>query len=84
MQEAGELGEPWVKVLLTKDYSQLSLAERVAMLSTLVHLTIDGPTIRNTLESRQEEAAKVRKQMWEEARVNHSGLTLANPGIFDL
>lgn len=63
-----------MKTLLTTDYSQLSLAERAAMLNALVHLVIEGPTIRNTLESRQEEAGRVRKQMWEEARVGFHGV----------
>ena len=62
-------GEVWVQTLLTKDYKDLDLAERGAILAALTHLTLDGPTMRNTLEARQEEASRVRKQMWEEARV---------------
>ena len=65
-----EVGEPWLKVLLTKDYAQTTLDERVAMLTSLVHLTVDGPTIRNNLELRLEEQGKVRKKMWEDARVS--------------
>ena len=61
-------GEPWVQSLLTRDYGELGVAERLQILVALTHLTLDGPTLRNTLEARQEEAGRVRKQMWEEAR----------------
>ena len=61
-------------MLLTKDYAQTTLDERVAMLTSLVHLTVDGPTIRNNLELRLEEQGKVRKKMWEDARVRVQNL----------
>ena len=64
-------GEAWVQLLLAKDYKDLDFAERATILAALTHLTLDGPTLRNTLEARQEEASRVRKQMWEEARVCH-------------
>lgn len=63
-------GEAWVQTLLSKDYRDLDTAERATILAALTHLTIDGPTLRNTLEARHEEAGRVRKQMWEEARVS--------------
>jgi len=36
-----------------------------------VHLALDGPAVRASLEGRIEEAQRVRKQMWEEAKVIH-------------
>lgn len=71
-------GEFWVQLLLTKDYKDLDLAERTTILAALTHLTLDGPTIRNTLEARQEEASRIRKQMWEEARVDSIPLTFCS------
>lgn len=65
-----EAGEPWVAALKSQSYGQLGLNERILMLAALVHLTLDGPTLRNTLEARLEEAGRVRKQMWEDARVS--------------
>lgn len=57
--------------LLTREYGDLEVAERLRILVALTHLTLEGPTLRNTLEARQEEAGRVRKQMWEEARVHY-------------
>ena len=39
------------------------------ILWTLVNLALDGPAVRAALEGRTEEAQRIRKQMWEEARV---------------
>ncbi len=36
-----------------------------------MHLALDGPAVRASLEGRIEEAQRVRKQMWEEAKVIH-------------
>lgn len=60
-----------MQTLLTKDYKDLDLGERATILAALIHLTLDGPTLRNTLEARQEEASRIRKQMWEESRVGY-------------
>ena len=68
--QAKAAGEAWVRALQTREYRSLSLLERVAMLKALVHLTLDGPTLRNTLEARLEESQRVRKQMWEDSRVS--------------
>ena len=66
-----EAGEGWVRSLQAQEYSELSLDERLTIMAALTHLMIEGPTLRNTLEARLEEAGRVRKQMWEEARVGH-------------
>ena len=39
------------------------------ILWTLVNLALDGPAVRAALEGRIEEAQRIRKQMWEEAKV---------------
>lgn len=44
----------------------------MAILSTLVHLALEGPSVRATLEQRLEEVAQVRRFMWEEAKVRAS------------
>jgi len=36
-----------------------------------VLLALDGPAVRASLEGRIEEAQRVRKQMWEEAKMTH-------------
>lgn len=62
-------GVPWVSDLLTKDYATLPLATRVEILSTLVQLALESPSARMVMEERVNAAARIRKQMWEEARV---------------
>ena len=37
-----------------------------------MHLALDGPAVRASLDGRIEEAQRVRKQMWEEAKVIHA------------
>lgn len=62
-------GLPWITELLTKDYGDLSLGTRVDILTTLVQLALDSPSARIIMEERVAAAARIRKQMWEEARV---------------
>ena len=63
-------GESWLQHLKTQDYDELSFEQRVNILWTLVNLALDGPTVRAALEGRTEEAQRIRKQMWEEAKVS--------------
>lgn len=71
------MGEAWVEALKHNNYSDMDLLQRITILAALVHLTIDGPTVRNTLEARLEEAVRVRKQMWEEAKVRCKSSSIA-------
>eukprot|EP00884_Botryococcus_braunii_P016830 jgi/Botrbrau1/3830/Bobra.0183s0056.2 len=63
-----EEGAAWVRALEVGEYGDLAIEQRVAILSTLVHLALDGPSVRATLEQRLEEVARVRRFMWEEAK----------------
>ncbi len=65
----GEEGAAWVHLLASQEYGSLPLEERCSALSLLVHTLLDRPTIRSQLEYRRDEADRVRKQLWEEARV---------------
>lgn len=47
----------------------MTFEQRVAALKTLVHMALDGPAVRATLEARIEEGQRIRKQMFEEAKV---------------
>ena len=49
------------------------------ILWTLVNLALDGPTVRAALEARTEEAQRIRKQMFEEAKVFHRDQTVSGP-----
>ena len=40
-------GEEWVAALKGRDYDELALSQRVALLSALCHLAIDCPTVRS-------------------------------------
>lgn len=64
-----DVGETWLLHLKTHEYDELSFEQRVNILWTLINLALDGPAVRSTLDSRTEEAQRIRKQMWEEARV---------------
>ena len=64
-----DVGESWLQHLKTHEYDQLSFEQRVDILWTLMNLALDGPAVRAALEARTEEAQRIRKQMWEEARV---------------
>ncbi len=49
---------------------------RVAAVVALMHLALDGPSVRTCLDSRLEEAQRVRKAMWDEAKVGFLRLSL--------
>lgn len=51
------------------EYSGLTLEMRMAALVALVHLALDGHSVRACLDSRLEEAQRVRKAMWDDAKV---------------
>ena len=68
-QGKADVGESWLQHLKTDEYDELSFEQRVNILWTMVNLALDGPTVRAALEGRTEEAQRIRKQMWEEARV---------------
>ena len=50
------------------EYDELPLEARVAALTALVHLALEGPSVRACLDGRLEEAQRVRKLMWEDAK----------------
>ena len=64
----------WLVALERGGYQQLSLEQRVELLCTLVHMAIDGPSVRAAIETRSEEAQRIKKQMWEEAKVRMDGM----------
>ncbi|KAL3160990.1 hypothetical protein ABBQ38_009379 [Trebouxia sp. C0009 RCD-2024] len=64
-----DAGESWLQHLKTHEYDELSFEQRVNILWTLVNLALDGPSVRAALEARTEEAQRIRKQMFEEAKV---------------
>jgi len=68
-QSKADAGESWLQHLKAHEYDDLSFEQRVNVLRTLVHLALDGPAVRASLDGRIEEAQRVRKQMWEEAKV---------------
>lgn len=59
-----------MRALEMGEYGDLTIEQRVTILSTLVQLALDGPSVRSTLEQRLEEVARVRRFMWEEAKVH--------------
>ena len=65
-------GAPWVAALEHAEYDELSLEARVAALSALVHLALEGPSVRACLDGRLEEAQRVRKLMWEDAKARRA------------
>ena len=54
--------------LETCEYGELSMEMRVAAVVALMHLALDGPSVRTCLDGRLEEAQRVRKAMWDEAK----------------
>ena len=63
-------GHSWLQHLKTCEYDDLSFEERVNVLRTLTHLALDGPAVRAALDGRIEEAQRIRKQMYEDAKVS--------------
>jgi len=63
--------EPWLQALMTHDYESLSLVDRLAALSFLVNLVVNGPTVRAKLDERSEQGAKLKKALLEEVKVSH-------------
>jgi hypothetical protein len=67
-RDEAHLGESWVAALRDGDYDALPLSERVHMLSSLCQLAVESPTVREILDRRLEEQAKIRRQTWEDAK----------------
>lgn len=72
LQNKAEVGEAWLQLLKTHEYDHLTFEQRVGTLKTLVHMALDGPAVRATIEARIEESQRIRKQMFEEAKVRHA------------
>ena len=81
VQEKVDAGESWLQQLKTREYDDLSFEQRVNVLRTLAHLALDGPTVRASLEGRIEEAQRIRKQMWEEAKVRMQCFFISNDSL---
>lgn len=56
--------------LESQEYEALGMGERLHVLGLLVRAVLDGPTLRACLDMRIEETQRIRKQMFEEARVS--------------
>lgn len=65
-------GAAWVRQLDTHEYEDLGLEVRLDILATLVACVLEGPTLRACLDMRLEENQRIRRQMFEEARVRPS------------
>ncbi|XWS54133.1 hypothetical protein CRYUN_Cryun10bG0062400 [Craigia yunnanensis] len=63
-------GELWVQGLMERDYSDLSVEERLNALVALISMGIEGNSIRVVLEERLETANALKKQMWAEAQLD--------------
>ncbi len=57
--------------LETCEYGELSMEMRMTAIVALMHLALDGPSVRTCLDGRLEEAQRVRKSMWDEAKACH-------------
>lgn len=44
-EDEGHTAEPWIAMLLEKDYDELPLEHRLAALSFLINLVVNGPTV---------------------------------------
>ncbi|EIE24672.1 hypothetical protein COCSUDRAFT_46901 [Coccomyxa subellipsoidea C-169] len=55
-------GEPWVTALETCEYGELSMEMRMAAIVALMHLALDGPSVRTCLDGRLEEAQRAEKR----------------------
>ncbi|KAK9817548.1 hypothetical protein WJX74_003802 [Apatococcus lobatus] len=64
-----EGGAAWITQLAEQDYDAFPLEQRLDVLQTLVHAAMEGPSVRLCLELRLEESQRIRKQMWDEAKV---------------
>ena len=74
-----EGGAAWISHLAEQDYDAFPLEQRLDVLQTLVHAALEGPSVRLCLEHRLEEAQRIRKQMWEEAKVCNAPQSLPEP-----
>ncbi len=70
MLQGREDGFDWISKLAEQDYDQITLEQRLEILQTLVHAVMEGPSVRCCLDHRLEESQRIRKQMWEEAKVS--------------
>lgn len=60
---------PWVTALKHGPYDSLGLAQRLQGLTWLCGIVGEGLGVRNLLEAREREAAALKKQLLEDARV---------------
>jgi hypothetical protein len=62
----------WAAALKHGGYDSLSLQQRLEALLWLAGVVNEGPGVRGRLEAREREAAALRKQLLEDARVSGS------------
>lgn len=67
--EVEHSGEPWINALMDRDYQDLGFYDRLAALSTLCNMALDGPTIRSCLDARLENQSIHTKRKEMEERV---------------
>ena len=75
-QASGKHGRPWLAALARGGYGALTVQERVAALSDLVHLVLDAPSARACLDARLEEGMRLRRRKWDDNRVRKHGHAL--------
>lgn len=61
---------PWVRALKHGPYNSLDLSQRLQALSWLCGIVGEGLGVRNLLDAREREAAALKKQLLEDARVS--------------
>jgi hypothetical protein len=60
----------WLQQLMYEDYSRLDVGDKLAALSFLISIVLNGPTVRAKLDEREEQAAKLKKMLLEEVKVS--------------
>lgn len=75
-----EAGAAWISQLAEHDYDDFTLEQRLELVHLLVHAVMEGPSVRLCLEHRLEESQRIRKQMWEEAKVQLTSWNLISWG----
>ncbi|KAK2079154.1 hypothetical protein QBZ16_002845 [Prototheca wickerhamii] len=59
----------WVEALKDRDYDALTLADRAGMLGALCYLAMQAPSVRDVMERRIEEQQRLKRQLWEESKL---------------